>query len=99
LIAGSKLPNLKFSHFPGIKRLGIQVHSSKMPNVVLFSVVRLTSRDETNLLILKHLQSALPFSTAPAVETLEPGSLVLLPSVEGLIAVGQFNGPFKTSDG
>jgi hypothetical protein len=77
-LSWAMIAKFKFSHFPGVKRLRIQVHSRKKPDVVLFSVVRLTSRDETNLLRFKHLQSALQFSTGLAVEisgTWSPGPL------------------------
>jgi hypothetical protein len=39
---------------------GIQLHSSQKINVMVFSVVRITVRHETNLLIFKHLQRMQP---------------------------------------
>jgi len=55
-------PDDPMIQFPSIlalscqKHSGIQLHSSQNDNVVLFSVVRAASGNESNLLIFKHLQ-------------------------------------------
>jgi len=50
----------QFSHLLGGSPSGIQLHSSQKINLMVFFVVRITVRHETNLFIFKHFHQIYP---------------------------------------